>query len=431
MHPHSDPYLERTIEAIGLNNTCELEAFQRFIDAIPCALSIKLPDHRFLVCNRIDFKTLKKEAPELESPIDIRGKRDRDLFGGGYEVFEEEENRVLRGETILHDYQHRNGLHTRVTKTPLRHPDGCIAGLINTSHVFRVPDPESEVIARQAHRLEAIGQLSSGLAHELNTPIQYIGDNLSFFETCLSDVNALIMACRKMIEASKDPSQKDAALIELEKTVNTLDLNPFAEELPSAIEESVMGIRRISTIVANLRDFSRPAETHRREINLNPCLESVVNIARGEWLPVAEVSLELSNTIPSIHGHISELNQAFLNLLLNAIQAIEDPSRPFNPGKIKIKSAPYCDGVMVSIEDNGIGINPLELHRIFDPFYTTKPVGKGLGQGLSIVHSVVVDRHQGRIRIEPHPEGGTLVRVWLPGVHTHGPMQDPFEMPLP
>lgn len=255
---------------------------------------------------------------------------------------------------------------------------------------------------RQAQKLESLGTLASGIAHEINTPVQFIGDNLHFLADALRE---LLDVC------NKEPEKTGAAGQESEAAAT--DLEYFSTEVPDAITQSIEGIDRISEIVSAVRDFSHPGTKEKSEIELQKAIESTITIARNQWKYVAELETEFDPEAQTAYCVPGEFNQVIVNLIVNAAEAIGD-STDSGRGHIKVSTASVENGIEIRVADNGCGI-PLDVQpNIFDPFFTTKDVGKGTGQGLSLVHSIVVQKHGGRIRFETAPDSGTTFVVFLP-----------------
>ncbi len=254
------------------------------------------------------------------------------------------------------------------------------------------PDTSIEI-----KKLEAIGKLAAGVAHEISTPIQYVADNVAY-------VARAFVAIREALR-SVEGSRGGGA-----------ELDAFLDEVPRALSESLDGLERLASISAALRDFSHPSRGLREPFDLNQGLLATITVARSEWRYVADVATELDPTLPPVVGIRDELSQAFLNLIVNAAHAIGDAQARGRTGRglITVASGHTSDEVMVHITDTGDGIPDEIRHRIFEPVYTTKPVGRGTGQGLALVHAVVVDRHGGTIQVASRREHGTTFTIKLP-----------------
>jgi signal transduction histidine kinase len=269
---------------------------------------------------------------------------------------------------------------------------------------------------RQAQKLEAIGQLAAGIAHEINTPIQYVGDNVRFLGDATTDLAAILAGadrlCRAALagEPTAEPARSLAAL------QAEVDLPYLLAEIPDTIEQTLEGVERVATIVRAMREFSHPGTDDKTLVDINRALESTITVSRNEWKYVAEVATRLADDLPLLSCLPGELNQVFLNILVNAAHAIADQTDGGNRGKGVITVSTRADErwLEVRIADTGGGIPAHIQERIFDPFFTTKGVGRGTGQGLAIARSVVVDKHRGRLRFVSDPGRGTTFVIELP-----------------
>lgn len=269
---------------------------------------------------------------------------------------------------------------------------------------------------RQAQKLEAIGQLSAGVAHEINTPMQFIGDNAKFLQESWPGIAQLLELGRKIRRLSINGNVPSEMWTSLDQCCEKTDLDYLLTEVPSAIEQSLEGIQRVASIVRAMKEFSHPGSEDKRAIDLNHTIETTVTVAKGEWKYVADVITNFDRSLPPVLCHAGEINQVILNLLVNAVHAIAALKKDgaSAKGKIILKTRRDGDWAEISITDTGGGIPP-EIHsRIFEPFFTTKPVGQGTGQGLALVHSVVVKRHHGQIRFETTEGRGTTFFVRIP-----------------
>ncbi len=263
-----------------------------------------------------------------------------------------------------------------------------------------------EVELRHAQKLESIGQLASGIAHEINTPMQFIGDNLAFLQTTVTDLLRLI----DVYEARCCAGTVDSAPIEALK--DELDFDYLRSRAPKAAARALEGVQRVASLVSAMKAFSHPSK-ERAPADLNACLRTTLTVARNEYKYLADVELELGE-LPHVVCSASDLNQVFLNLIVNAAHAIEPKTRDSGErGKIHIRSKLEGTQAVISVQDSGCGIPEEIRHRIFDPFFTTKEVGKGTGQGLAISRSVV-DAHGGSMSFESTVGVGTTFFVRIP-----------------
>lgn len=275
---------------------------------------------------------------------------------------------------------------------------------------------ELETQLRQAQKLESIGQLAAGIAHEINTPTQYIGDNLRFLQDAFQDLGTLLDTHGQLLAAAKDGGPKPELIAAAELAIRTADVGYLQGEIPRAIGESLSGVERVTTIVRAMKDFSHPGTEEKTPVDLNRAIESTLTVARNEWRYVAELETDFDTALPPVPCLPGEFNQVMLNLVVNAAHAIAAKVDQSGGGKgrISVRTRRAGGWVDVRIADTGTGIPEHARGRIFEPFFTTKEVGRGTGQGLAIARSVVVDKHGGTISFETEAGKGTTFIVRLP-----------------
>jgi len=268
----------------------------------------------------------------------------------------------------------------------------------------------------QAQKLEAIGQLAAGIAHEINTPIQYIGDNLNFLSEAFQDLTALINEYENMLNQLPKDSPYSALIERLTSLRDEIELPYLEQEIPKALDQSLDGVARITKIVRAMKEFSHPGSSEKTPMDINHAIKSTVTITKNEWKYVADVETDLDPDLPMVPCLAGDINQVFLNLLVNSAHAIEAAMGGKNNGKGKIRVATRKRNgwAEITITDTGTGIPESIRDRIFDPFFTTKEVGKGTGQGLSIAYNIVVEKHGGIIDFETTEGEGTTFIVRLP-----------------
>lgn len=263
----------------------------------------------------------------------------------------------------------------------------------------------------QAQKLESVGQLAAGIAHEINTPIQFVGDNTRFVKDSVTDLDELLVQLVQLAESEQPSIATDTIRTALKKA----DVEFLREEMPTAIDQSLEGIERIAKIVRAMKEFSHPA-ANQSEVDLNRAIESTVTVASNEWKYVAEMKLDLASDLPSVHCNAGQINQVLLNIIVNAAHALEEAGADkSDAGRlIRIETSHSDSWVEIRISDNGPGIPDNVKARVFDPFFTTKEVGKGTGQGLNIAYDVVVNKHGGSIVVESEPGQGACFVIQLP-----------------
>lgn len=267
---------------------------------------------------------------------------------------------------------------------------------------------------RQSQKMESIGQLAAGIAHEINTPTQYISDNTSFLKKAFVGIlNALDMAQNIADKGIGNINVDD--LTDLRKSLKKAKIKFVSVEIPKAIDQSLDGLQRVATIVSAMKSFSHPNDGEKQNIDLAEAIQATVTVARNEWKYIAEMECDFDKNVPAVPCLRDEFNQVILNIIVNAAHAIESVSKIDNrKGKIHIKTSLQGDFAVVEISDNGQGMPSHVKQKIFDPFFTTKSVGKGTGQGLSIAYSVIVDKHYGTINVSSQEGQGTTFEIRLP-----------------
>ncbi|HTI70367.1 MAG TPA: ATP-binding protein [Candidatus Limnocylindria bacterium] len=306
--------------------------------------------------------------------------------------------------------------------SPVRDAQGEVTHFVAVQYdVTRQKEAERErqlmeVQLREAQKLEAIGQLAAGIAHEINTPTQFIGDNAHFLKTAFADLGPILKGFRLLLERARQGPVEAALLDQLEATVRDADLDYLTREIPLAIQQSQEGVERVTNIVRAMKEFSHPGSSEKVPIDLNRAIEATQTIARNAWKHIADLELHLDPSLPPVPCFPAELNQVLLNLLVNATHAVEEAieSGQTTKGRIVISSALRDRQVEVRVSDNGAGIPDHVRHRIFEPHFTTKPIGKGTGQGLALARTVVHDKHGGTIRFESTVGVGTTFIIELP-----------------
>jgi PAS domain S-box-containing protein len=269
---------------------------------------------------------------------------------------------------------------------------------------------------RQAQKLESIGQLAAGIAHEINTPTQYIGDNVQFLKDAFQDLRPILANYDQLLVAAKGGALSPETMAEISAVVEHADIGYLLEEIPKAIEQTLEGVTRVSTLVGAMKDFSHPGTKEKMELDLNRAIESTLTVARNEWKYVAEMETDYDASMPMVSCLPGEFNQAILILIVNAAHAIADAigKDSQKKGKIRVQTRNCPEWDEVRIQDTGSGIPEKIRTRIFDPFFTTKEIGKGTGQGLAIARSVIVDKHGGTIHFETEEGKGTTFIIRLP-----------------
>lgn len=267
-----------------------------------------------------------------------------------------------------------------------------------------------------SQKMEAIGQLAAGIAHEINTPIQYVGDNIKFLGKAYLKYSEVLAVYQQSFLGHLETNITQADIDQLEEIASKKKLPYYASEIPKAIEEALDGTERVRKIVLAMREFSHSSEKEKKLADINHGIETTIVISRNEWKYCAELETDLDPALPLVHCRVDEINQVVLNMIVNAAQAIQEnrPEGSEQMGKILISTRSKENMILITIHDSGCGI-PIGIRgRVFDPFFTTKGVGKGTGQGLSMAHNIIVKKHHGLITLDSEVDKGTTFTIELP-----------------
>jgi PAS domain S-box-containing protein len=276
-----------------------------------------------------------------------------------------------------------------------------------------------EIELRHAQKLESVGRLAAGIAHEINTPIQFVGDNVRFLESAFADLDRLCAAYRELAEAGPDPAGFEAARRKVDEVAAEIDMDFVMDEVPTAISQTLEGVSRVANIVRAMKSFGHPGTEEKTRADLNDAIRNTLVVANNEIKYVADVEAEYGE-LPLVHCHLGDINQVVLNLVVNAAHAIGSAGR--GRGTIRVSTRLADDGyAVIEVADTGTGVPPEIADRLFDPFFTTKEVGSGTGQGLPLVRNLVTDRHGGTIDFVSKVGEGTVFTVRLPVEGTADP----------
>jgi len=434
-HVRRDGALQRQAEV-------ELEFKQNLlrtvVEHLPFRIYAKDRDSRFLFGN-----ALMARLAGVATPAALSGKTDYDFFPAelAAKYFADEQQVLASGQALL-DYeelvedQDTGELGwTVTTKVLLRDSDGQVSGIVGIGYdvtqrkrmeaslrertqaleianatlvqekahqqvlIRKLGDMQGQLL--QSEKMASIGLLAAGVAHEINNPIAFISSNFSALERDAQQILQLVGAYES-VEAVL-PLEARTPITRMKRDIG---LDDIRLDLDALLSESLDGLKRVKQIVQNLKDFSRVGGVEAEMANLEQGLDSTLNVAWNELKYKAEVVRQYGG-IPDVRCLPSQINQVFLNLLINAADAIVDE------GRIVVRTGHDAEHVWVEIADNGAGIAPEHMDHIFEPFYTTKPIGKGTGLGLSIVYGIV-QGHGGRIEVDSAPGRGTAFKVILP-----------------
>ena len=273
-----------------------------------------------------------------------------------------------------------------------------------------------ELQLRHAQKLESVGQLAAGIAHEINTPAQYIGDNIRFLQQSFAQLAPLLRQHESLLRALKENTATPELVAGCEQALRQCDLSFLIAETPRALEQSLEGINSVTRIVHSMRDYSHPGSAERIPIDLNQTVENTLVVAAHEWKYVANMVKDFQPDLPRVPCLAGELNQVILNLVVNAAHAIADATGgdASKKGAITISTRQRGDWVEIQVADTGTGIPEAIRDKVFDPFFTTRSVGEGTGQGLAIARNVVVGRHNGTLTFQTELGVGTVFTIRLP-----------------
>jgi PAS domain S-box-containing protein len=333
------------------------------------------------------------------------------VFKSGEECIVEEEVNARQNE--------KRTVMTRKALLTTKYGEKQIVGVIRDITNMKLAEEQRQQLQSQLHqaqRLEAIGQLAAGIAHEINTPTQYVSDNTRFLRDAFSDLVKVMESYGRLLQECRGGHIDPALIADVDEAIATADLEYLSSEIPNAIRQSLEGLDRVATIVRAMKEFSHPGGEDKQTIDLNHAIENTVTVCRNEWKYVAEMALDLDSTLPLVPCLPGDFNQVILNLIVNAAHAIADAINGDETHKGTISISTRHDGgwAEIRIGDTGTGIPEKHRPKIFTPFFTTKEVGRGTGQGLAICRSVVVGKHGGTIDFETELGKGTVFIIRLP-----------------
>lgn len=307
---------------------------------------------------------------------------------------------------------------------PVSDGGGGVAYVLIEAHdmteFLRMQNRSRELELEMMHnqKLESLGTLASGVAHEINTPMQYIRDNLDFLAGGFDSLLSLLRDAKSIAQAAQNvdlPPALAAQLAEWRARAAEADLDFIADETPQAIRQSSEGVDRVCDIVRAIKLFSHPDSADKAPESLEKLVLNTLTVSRNQWKYVAEVDTDFSPDIPPVHCHGGEISQVVLNLVVNAMHAIEDKaSKTGQAGRITITGRVEGDNAVLTVTDDGAGIDPRNYGKLFDLFFTTKEPGRGTGHGLSICHTIVTRKHGGTLNFRSELGVGTSFIVTLP-----------------
>ena len=292
---------------------------------------------------------------------------------------------------------------------------------------------EQEQQSSQDQRLASIGQLAAGIAHEINSPLQYITNYTQFLNESFGELKTLLDGYAGLMERVAECEQASGLVEQAKNMVAEADLDFMLEEIPNALKHTTDGIAWVTKIVRSMKELSHPGQVEMSPVDLNRAVEASITVSRNEWKYVAELESDFDEDLPLVTCMGGEINQAVLNLIVNAAHAVADTGAGENDkpkGIVGVRTHRNGDMAEITITDTGTGIPDHVQDRIFDPFFTTKDVGKGTGQGLAIAHSVIVKKHKGSLTFETEAGRGTSFVIRIPIAGAGSSIAEPAEAPV-
>jgi PAS domain S-box-containing protein len=393
-------------------NEDALQQLSQAVEQSPVSVVIADPQGNISYVNRKFTETTGYSAKE------VVGKSPRILKSGhsSPELYKNLWSTITHGQVWRGEFRNKkqNGeiYWDAETITPITDPKGAI------THFLAVREDITERRAleaqlRQAQKLEGVVQLAAGIAHEINTPTQFVTNNLTFLRDSWKAIHELLEEYRSAIQNAVEvlPPGMAATLDEAERSC---DLSFIVAEMPRAIDQSLDGAQRVAKIVRAMKEFSHPDSVDKTAADLNKAIESTITVARNEWKYVSEIVTEFDEALPAVVCYPGDINQVILNLIVNAAHSIKEKIEDGEKGRITVRTRTGGEFVEISVTDTGNGIPIAIQTKVFDPFFTTKEVGKGTGQGLALAYSVVVKKHGGKIWFETEIGQGTTFFITLP-----------------
>ncbi len=301
----------------------------------------------------------------------------------------------------------------------VRDPAGAVAhieGFITDISDYKRLEQDRQTLEHEQRisaRLQSVGALAAGIAHEINTPMQFVSDSVYFLKTAVGELDVLWPELAHLSQTAKCSEDSAQTIERIGDALTQMDIGQLVTDANDSAERALEGIRRVTKIIRAMREFAHPDNGEHTNVDINNAIETTLTVCRNVYKEVADVSTEFG-LLPPVKCQYGEINQVFLNIIVNAAHAIEAQKHVGVKGRISISTAIEETWAVIKIQDNGTGIPDSVKARIFDPFFTTKEVGKGTGQGLAIVQSVIVERHRGRITVDSEVGKGTAFILRLP-----------------
>jgi len=377
-------------------------------------------EHRILLMNQAaeeitGWTQEAAEGRELGEVVNIEGPKDNDRVNASRA--DEVNSPDLQGFSKRKVLLTRDGISKIITdnNSPVMDQNGRWLGDVL---VFRDITEQNEMEAQLAlsQKMESIGHLAAGIAHEINTPLQYVGDNTVFLQNAFARLCQALEEYRILLENTSAATGRAGLVEEGRELENRSQIPYLVQEIPEALAQSREGLNRVSQIVLAMKDFSHPGFKEKMYADLNKAIESTLVISRNEWKYVADIETCLDPGLPMVNCVVDEINQVLLNMIINAVHAISAKTGRASgeKGNITVRTSHEQGWVHIAISDTGIGMQPSVMNHIFDPFFTTKDVGVGTGQGLALAHNIIHNQHKGRITVESTVDWGSTFMISLP-----------------
>jgi PAS domain S-box-containing protein len=386
------------------------DSFRAIVDQVPVGVMVQC-DERVVYANRAALDCLG-----FARATDVLGRQMSDLLdpdsyatlASNFHKSGPDDDQLFMGELKM---RRKAGalIDAEVYHAGLRF-EGVDATLINFRDITLTKKLELEL--RQAQKLESIGRLAAGVAHEINTPIQYIGDNANYLSQAIDELLNVLEQSRAALRELTEKSEGAAAASRLDQAEEAADLDYLRAEGPRAIAGIIEGVRRVSRVVGAMKSFSHPGTESTAPMDVNKIVEDTLVIAAHELRTAAEVKTDLG-TLPPVRGFAADMNQALLNLVVNAAHAIADRPEVREPGVVSVRTRYDQGQVTITVTDNGCGMSDAVQARLFEPFFTTKDVGRGTGQGLVLVRAAAL-KHNGTLTHESSVGVGTRFTLSIP-----------------
>jgi len=396
-----------------------INSFNQTLDqVIDCVFMFDPDSLHFIYANQGALDHLGYDREELYdmTPLDIKPEITEESFRQKISVLKNNQKESISFITI-HRNKAGNDIPVEILlkyAVPPGNDPRFVSIVRDISERIRERDEKEQIQEEllQIHKLESVGQLAAGLAHEINTPTQFIGTNIEFLSDAFTDTAQFVVGLQT---ASLDWPEETRK--QMTAALEELDWEYLNTEIPAALEQSRDGIDRVSSLLAAMKRFSHPGSTEMSNADLHGIIDTALTVSRNEWKYVAEVITEYGADVPQIPLLVDQMSQVILNMVVNASQSIQEKrekSGNQEMGQITISTRLVDKEVELIFQDNGLGIPAAVINKVFDPFFTTKGVGKGTGQGLAICHDVITKKHHGTLKVSSEQGIGATFTIRLP-----------------